>query len=76
MDNRHPIPHLKNRRLYIASILKTKKDKTVLGIIPIPSSLPRILPSKENKNRYIRIENVIMEHIVKYLIYMKLFQAI
>lgn len=65
VDNRHPIPHLKNRRLYIASILKTKKDKTVLGIIPIPSSIPRILPSKENRNRYIRIENVIMEHIDK-----------
>ncbi len=55
----HPIPHLKNKDLYIAALLRHKKNKLSLGIIPVPQVLPGyvFLPSG---NRFIRTENIIM----------------
>ena len=60
IDPHHPFPHLKNKTLYIASVLQNKKDKVSLGIIPVPESLPPFLTLSERPLRFIRTENIIL----------------
>lgn len=56
---RHPFPHLLNKALYVGVVLSRKKKK-VVGIIPVPATLPKIvfLPNK-SKIRYVMIEDII-----------------
>lgn len=56
----HPFPHLVNKSLNIMLILKNKGE-TLYGLIPIPSSLPKIVYSPNNKKRFILIEKIIYE---------------
>lgn len=64
IDLQHPFPHLLNKALYIAVMLKRKKKKT-LGIIPVPESLPKIIYLPGNKLRYILLEKLISEYAYK-----------
>lgn len=57
----HPVPHLKNKALYVVSLLKNKKDKPSLGIIPIPSALPEYIFLPDGA-RFIRTENIILKY--------------
>ncbi len=38
VDSHHPFPHLANKALYIAVLLKSKKGRSSLGFLPVPSS--------------------------------------
>ncbi len=58
----HPAPHFCNKQLYIAALLKDKKNKQFLGIIPIPESLPPYVLF-ENTHHYIRTENIILKKV-------------
>lgn len=63
IDMSHPFPHLINKNLYIAAVLKEKKDKKdkhYLGIIPVPSSLPYFISMPNEKQKFIRTENIIL----------------
>ena len=62
---RHPFPHLLNKVLYVGVIL-TRKKKKVVGIIPVPSNLPKILylPNK-SKIRFVMIEDIIANYAGK-----------
>ena len=64
VDPRHPFPNLRNGSLYIVSSLEGMGEEGLLGLIEIPSSLPRILqvPSRtqEDAYRYILLEDVVM----------------
>jgi len=64
IDLHHPFPHLLNKMLHIAVLLKHQKLST-LGIIPIPSALPRVIYFPENALRYILIEQIILEYAYK-----------
>ena len=57
----HPFPHLVNKSLNIMLILKNE-DEAVYGLIPIPSSLPRIIYSQSDKKRFILMEKIIYEY--------------
>ncbi len=63
---RHPFPHLINKALYIAVVLKEKKTN-VLGIIPIPQNLPKLLylPGRKGKIKYILLEDIILSYAEK-----------
>ncbi len=56
----HPVPHLVNKQLYIAALLKSKKDGYSLGIIPVPEALPPFVRFEQN-NHFIRLENIILK---------------
>jgi hypothetical protein len=49
IDPAHPFPHIQNRQLYLAAMLKTKGQnrlrapKNCLGIVPVPALLPRFI---------------------------------
>lgn len=58
----HPFPHLKNKGLYIACLLK-HKDKKIYGLVPVPENIGEyiFLPGKHVK--YIHVEKIILEFI-------------
>ena len=64
VDPRHPFPNLRNGALYIVSSLEGMGEEGLMGLIEIPSSLPRILqiPSQTPSDtyRYILLEDVVM----------------
>lgn len=64
VDPRHPFPNLRNGALYIVSSLEGMDEEGLMGLIEIPSSLPRILqiPSQTPSDtyRYILLEDVVM----------------
>ncbi|TCS79682.1 polyphosphate kinase 1 [Pectinatus cerevisiiphilus] len=61
---RHPFPHLQNKALYIAVSLKEKKND-ILGIIPIPENLPKLLYLPGRKNKYILLEDIVLHYAEK-----------
>ncbi len=64
VDANHPFPHLLNKEIYVTCSLKKKeKDKTMLGIVPIPPFISDVLYLPGHDIRYIRMEKIIMEHL-------------
>ncbi len=68
IDPRHPFPNLRNGGLYLVCGLEDSaetQETGLLGLIEVPSSLPRVveIPSKGADYRYILIEDVIMSCI-------------
>lgn len=65
VDTHHPFPFLLNQELHI--ILELKVDsKKVIGIIPVPKSLPNILEiSSEQDISYVFITDIIETHLDK-----------
>ena len=64
IDKSHPFPHLKNKALYAAAVLKSG-NRELLGIIGVPDTVEPILRI-ENGGRYIRVEEIISAHINDY----------
>lgn len=64
IDKSHPFPHLKNKALYTAVLLKSG-HKELLGIIGVPDTVEPILKI-ENSGKYIRAEEIISAHINDY----------
>jgi len=57
VDNRHPFPHIDNKRLYVAVTLQHKR-RSVFGLIPVPDALERVYYI-EGGFRYLLIEDII-----------------
>lgn len=62
VDANHPFPHLMNKELYVTANLKLK-EKSMLGIVPVPQFISDILYLPGHDIRYIRVEKVIMEYL-------------
>lgn len=63
IDRSHPFPHLKNKALYGAALLRSG-DKRLLGIVGVPETLPPLLylPTEEGI-RFLRMEEIILGNI-------------
>ncbi|HMD30304.1 MAG TPA: polyphosphate kinase 1 [Candidatus Acidoferrales bacterium] len=63
MDPAHPFPHVLNKALCLAFLLRKKgrKVRTLLGVVTVPRALPRLvqLPSAEGKVEYIFLHDVV-----------------
>lgn len=59
VDSHHPFPHLENKRLYVAALLRDKKGSSSLGFVPVPPSLPAFIMMPDHPGRFIRTENII-----------------
>lgn len=55
----HPFPHLENKTLYIALMLKSK-DLVQYGFIPVPRNLKRVLYLPGKLIRYLLLEELIL----------------
>ncbi len=62
VDANHPFPHLLNKEIYVTANLRDK-DKTMQGIVPVPQFVSNILYLPGHDIRYIRMENIIVEHL-------------
>lgn len=62
VDANHPFPHLLNKEIYVTANL-VNKDKSMLGIVPVPQFVSNILYLPGHDIRYIRMEKVILEHL-------------
>ena len=64
IDKSHPFPHLRNKALYAAAVLKSG-DRELLGIIGVPDTAgPIFMINKTGK--FIRTEEIISAHIKDY----------
>lgn len=59
VDAHHPFPHLTNKGLYVAALLRSKKGSASLGFLPVPAQLPAFLSMPENPGRFIRMETML-----------------
>ena len=65
VDMHHPFPHLINKSLYIAVMLRKDNDQMTFGFIPVPQMLPSILFLPSNDIRYVNIESIILHYADK-----------
>lgn len=66
IDRNHPFPHLKNKLLYIAAILKDKDSETeTVAIVPVPESVPSIIKIPNGGTTFVRMETIIEAHLPK-----------
>lgn len=59
IDVWHPFPFLQNKKLYVAVELEKKKEKKLVGIIPVPIKIKRLLEVEGLENTFILLEDVI-----------------
>ena len=64
IDRSHPFPHLRNKGLYAAAML-SGRDRTLLGIVEVPESLPSIILLPGENAQYVRTEEVILSQLRK-----------
>lgn len=61
VDKYHPFPFIENKTTYITVKLKGKKS-SLLGIIPVPRSLPDVLFMPGDEIRFVQTEKVIYHY--------------
>lgn len=63
VDPAHPFPHVLNKALCLAFLVKKKRrgSQTYLGVVTVPRALPRLvlLPSAKRKTEYIFLHDVV-----------------
>src|SRR5271169_1970828 len=63
VDPAHPFPHVLNKALCLAFLLKRKRrsSHTYLGVVTVPRALPRLvrLPSSKDKVEYVFLHDVV-----------------
>ena len=61
VDSHHPFPHLGSKVLHVGVLLGHKKSE-LLGLIPVPASLPRVVTLPEGQGRYVLIEELLQAY--------------
>lgn len=61
IGRQHPFPHIPNKGIHVGLMLK-KKEKVSFGIIKMPKSVDRIIFLPGKGNRYILLEEVMLEY--------------
>ena len=60
VDARHPFPHLPNKTLYAAGLMRGRKGTASLGFLPVPVGLPPFLTMPGDPGRFIRMETILL----------------
>lgn len=59
LDSHHPFPHVENKEMFAAALLKYNYHLTI-GMVPLPKSLPRYLSVPSGNHAYILLDEVII----------------
>ncbi len=68
IDPAHPFPHVQNRQLYLAAMLRARwkgrvrTPRSCLAIVPLPGILPRFIPLSA-PGRFVALEDLIGENL-------------
>lgn len=62
VDANHPFPHLQNKAIYVIANLRYK-EKSMIGIVPVPTFSPETVFLPASDYRYVRTEKIIMEYL-------------
>lgn len=62
---RHPFPHLRNKELYIVTLLSEEDGSQHLGIVPVPENIAPIICDPEEPLHFVRAEKLIAHHVKK-----------
>ena len=62
IDLHHPFPHLLNKSLNVMLIIENKGE-LLYGLIPIPTTLPRMIYFPKDEMRFILLEKIIYEYV-------------
>lgn len=65
VDERHPFPHLRNKELYIVTLLSEEDGSQHLGIVPVPDNIAPIICDPEEPLHFVRAEKLIAHHVKK-----------
>lgn len=58
IDKHHPFPHLANKELHYVAFLQLGKKKK-FAMIPVPTSIPKVIFLKGETIRYVRVEKLV-----------------
>lgn len=61
VDSHHPFPHLLSKVIHVGVLLGKKKSE-LLGLIPVPASLPAVVRLSENEGRYVLLEEILFAY--------------
>lgn len=61
VDSHHPFPHLGSKVTHVGVLLGRKKGE-LLGLIPVPSSLPPVVYLQEKEGRYVLLEEILLAY--------------
>lgn len=61
VDSHHPFPHLGSKVLHVGVLLGHKKNE-LLGLIPVPASLPRVVKLPGGQGRYLLVEELLLAY--------------
>ena len=64
IDPSHPFPHLKNKALYAAAVLRDG-EKRRLGIVGVPEVVPPIVTLPGRPGAFVRTEDILAHHLRK-----------
>jgi len=64
IDQSHPFPHLKNKVLYAAALLRDGESHR-LGIVGVPDTVPPILTLPGRPGAFVRTETILASHVRK-----------
>ena len=66
IDPSHPFPHLKNKGLYAAALLRDReRNRQLLGIVGVPDTVPAILSLPDRSGAFVRTETILLDHLKK-----------
>ncbi len=63
VDKSHPFIHMQNGAAYVVSALADKEKHKLMGITPIPASLPSFIQLPGKGTRYVLTESVVLHKI-------------
>ncbi|MCL2525928.1 MAG: polyphosphate kinase 1 [Coriobacteriia bacterium] len=58
----HPFPHLTNKQIHVACIIK-RKNRDRFGIIPVPNNIDRLVVIPGDGLRIVLLEDIILHHV-------------
>ena len=61
VDSHHPFPHLGSKVTHVGVLLGRKKGE-LLGLIPVPPSLPPVVYLQEKEGRYVLLEEILLAY--------------
>ena len=61
VDSHHPFPHLGSKVIYVAALLRKKKSE-MLGLIPVPASLPEAVFPEDSPGRYVLLPEILLAY--------------